>query len=123
MLLKHREHESVIKFNRMNSDRSILIFTDAAHANLLDGISNTSGLAVFIADKSGNMSPLSWRSNKIIWVVRSTLAADTLALQEGIKEALYVRHMKCEILGIHAKIIPIHSYIDSRSLLEALRST
>ena len=123
VLLKLREHESVIKFNRMNSDRSILIFTDAAHTNLSDGISSTSGLAVFIADKSGNMSPLSWRSNKIRRVVRSALAAETLALQESIEAALYVRHMMCEILGIHAKMIPIHSYIDSRSLLEALRST
>ena len=113
----------MVKFNKLNQPVHISVFTDASHANLPDKVSSTSGMVVFLADNSGNMSPVTWRSNKIRRVVRSTLAAECLALQEGIEEALYVRHMLCEILNLQESSVQVHAYIDSRSLLEALRST
>ena len=117
------EHQSVIRYNKLSDSVYIILFTDAAHANLPDKIGSTSGLLVFIADESGNMCPVSWRSNKVRRIVRSTLAAEALALQEGIEEAMYIRHMMCEMLDLQSHNLPIHAYIDSRSLLEALRST
>merc|ERR1712237_114608 len=74
VLLKLREHNSFIRYNKLFGSLSVLLFTDAAHANLEDKISSTSGLLVFIADEYGIISPLSWRSNKIRRAVRSTLA-------------------------------------------------
>ena len=123
VLVKLKEHESCIRYNVLGDSVSLLVYTDAAHANLPDGISSTGGLIVFIADSSGNMSPLSWRSNKCKRVVKSSLAAEALALELGIAEALYIRHMMREILHFSAEQLQIHAYIDSKSLLEALRST
>lgn len=101
----------------------IILFSDAAHANLNDGVSSTLGYVVFLANQR-KVCPLSWRTNKIKRVVRSTLAAETLSLQEGLEDAFYVKSVLADILGqktIHD--VPVIAYVDNKSLVEAVHST
>ena len=56
--------------------------------NLKDGASQ-SGHIIFLVVKNGNYSPISWQSKKIPHVVKSTFAAETLALQE-VAENCYI---------------------------------
>ena len=56
-------------------------------------------------------------------VVRSTIAAEALSLQEGLECSFYYRKMIEDILSISHKTIPIIAYVDNKSLIEALYST
>lgn len=98
----------------------IVVFTDASHANQADGISSTYGLIVFIFSGK-TCAPLSWRSGKIRRVVRSTLAAETLALVEGLEEAIFHQKLLSEI--IPGCSVPILGVVDNKSLVESVRST
>ena len=56
-------------------------------------------------------------------VVRSTIAAEALSLQEGLEAVFFYRTMVEEILGIPNKTIPITAYTDNKSVIEAVFST
>ena len=101
------------------SDFHVKVYTDASHANLPDGMSNTYGLVVFLVDCRGHMCPLSWRAGKIWRVVKSPLTAETRALLEGVEEAIYIRKMLSEM----CQNVPIDIFVENRSLVEALRRT
>ena len=55
-------------------------------------------------------------------VVRSTLPAGTLSLQEGLETGYYHREMLKDILGLEQKV-KIEAYVDNRSAREAILST
>ena len=55
-----------------------------------------------------------WNSSKVERVVRSTLAAETLALNEGCETALYLSQILEEIL--HLEYIPSTCLKDNKSL-------
>ncbi len=93
-----------------------------AHANI-DGVGSMAGRIVLLVDESGRCCPLSWKSNKIRRVVKSTLAADTLSMQEGLEDSIYLRSMVGELEGKEAVSIPIVLYIDKKSVREAILST
>ena len=97
-----------------------LVFTDASHANLSDGVSSAMGCVVFLVGRDGVCCTISWRANKIRRVVRSTLAAETMALQEGLEEAMYIRSLIFELKHVE---VPIVGYVDNKSLVEAVHST
>ena len=101
-------------------DWRIIVFTDAAHANLCDGVSSVRAFVVFLVGPENICCPLSWSANKIKRVVRSTIAAETLSLQTGIEEAVYLKKMITEILNVE---LPVTAVVDNRSLVEALHST
>ena len=42
--------------------------------------------------------PISWRANKIKRVVHSTLAAESLALAEGLEEAVFLKALLSEVI-------------------------
>ena len=52
---------------------------------------------MFIVDGKRNSCPIDWQGNKIKRVVRSTLAAETLSLQEGSEAAFYLRSIMKEL--------------------------
>ena len=115
------EYESSVRFSALQGELWFSVYTDAALGNLSDGVSSTSGILVFLVDKFKHVCPISWRSNKIQRVVNSTLAAETLALQVGINEAIYLRHMLCEMMP--EQDLPIDVYVDNRDIVDAIRST
>ena len=95
-------------------------FTDAAYGNLSDGVSSTAGYVVFAVGRD-KACPLSWRSNKIKRVVRSTLAAEVLACLEGLEDCLYLKAVMLELFrGIN---VPIIAYFDSKSFNDNIHST
>ena len=72
-----------------------------------------------------NVCPLSWISNKVRRKVSSTLSAETLALNDVLDDAVYLKHRISEIHhdNVRESKIPILAYIDNKSLDESLRST
>lgn len=99
---------------------SLCVYTDASHANLPDGVSSAMGCLVFVIGQGGASCIVSWRANKIKRVVRSTLAAETMALQQGLEEAIYIRSLVSELLSCE---LPIVAYVDNKSLVQAVYST
>lgn len=100
----------------------IVVFTDAAFANL-NKVDSTGAHVVFLVGENGKCCPIDWRANKIRRVVVSTLAAETLSLQEGISDALYVKHFIEEILGIKPNSIPVLAFTDHKGLVNSIHST
>jgi hypothetical protein len=117
-----RKTESYIHFPGLNEDVNhwrFVLFTDAAHANICQGTGSISAYTVFLTD--GTLCcPLDWQANKIKRVVRSTLAAETLGLQEGFEATFYLQNLLKEIFGI---LVPIHAYVDNKSVIDAIHST
>ena len=97
------------------------VFSDAAFANLKDGVSSTMAYIIFLVGENLRCCPLTWRAAKIRRVVRSTLAAETLALQESVDDVLGVRDMLCEMYPMLK--LPIMCKVDNQSVVDSLHST
>ena len=102
---------------------SIVVFTDASHANICNGQGSVGAHAVFVRNSHWKTCPLHWQAGKIKRVVKSSLAAEALSLQEGVDAALYTRHVLCEIMGVSPKTLPLIAYVDNKGLVEAVHST
>ena len=94
-------------------------YSDASFANLSD-CGSQGGFIIFLADESGNKCPIMWKSRKVRRVVKSTLAAETLALLEVAESAYYIGKI-LEDIGI-GKEVCIKCFVDNKSLVDALRS-
>ena len=68
----------------------IIMFSDA---NLSDGVSSMGAHIVFLVGTGNSCCPLPWTANKIKRVVRSTIAAEALSLQEGLEDAIFLRSL------------------------------
>ena len=113
---------SYIKIPRIEwCDLKLLVFADASFNNLGNGLSQ-GGHTVLIADSKGNCSPISWCSNRLRRVVRSTLAAETLSFPDGADSAFYTSRMMKDFFP-DATEPPIMCYTDSRSLFESAGSS
>ena len=121
-----KDIRSVITFPNLSnkvSDLKIVVFTDASLCNLNNGTGSTAAYIVWLMDCHGKCSPLSWHAGKIKRVVRSTIAAEALSLQEGLESGFYYRKMLEDIFGISTKTIPVIAYVDNKSVIEAVYST
>ena len=58
----------------------LVVYTDASYENLPDGVSSAGGNIIFIVGENNRCCPISWCSNKIKRVVKSTIAAEALSL-------------------------------------------
>ena len=85
---KCKKETAVTKFPSLRFDipMKMILFSDASFANLPDNVSSSLGYIIFIMNHNDNSSAISWRVNRIKRICRSTLAAETMALIEGIKE-------------------------------------
>ncbi len=81
----------------MSKPLSMVIFTDASYANLPDKVSSSLGFVIFLVDQNLKCCLISWKSNKIKRVCRSTLSAETMALVEGLEECLYLKSVLQEM--------------------------
>ena len=73
-----------------------------------------------------NCSPLHWQSRKLKRVIKSTLAAECLALQDAAENGMYLKTLIQEILGADTETpidTSIHSLTDNKSLVDSLHST
>ena len=76
-----------------------IVFSDASHASPPDGVSSSLGYIIFMSD-GVNSCPISWKSGKIQRVVRSTLAAEALALGEAADVAYFLAMFVKEALKL-----------------------
>lgn len=105
-------------------DSELLLFTDASYANLSDKVSSAGGYLILLKGKNGRLCPISWASKKIKRVVKSTLAAEALALVEGLDACYFVRSILQEMIQVKEENgIPIKCYTDNKSLSENIHST
>ena len=101
----------------------ILVYTDASFGNVSNGTGSVGGQLIFLTDKNKSVALLDWHSGKVKRVVRSTLAAETLSLVEGLESAIYHRVLMSELSGKNTESFVIDAIIDNKSCVEALRST
>ena len=94
---------------------NIVVYSDASHANICDGTGSTGGCIIFLA-ASNRCSPLMWKASKLKRVCRSSAAAEGLSLSDALDEALFIRIMLCQMLGVHNETIPIIAYTDHEGL-------
>ena len=115
-----KSHHSLLKFPNFTSlsSLSLVVFSDAAYANLPRGYSQ-GGYIVFITDGE-NSCPLTWSSIKLKRVVRSTLAAELLAFLEGYEAAFYIRSIMLPIISSTMNIIAV---TDCKSLFDAAQTS
>lgn len=120
-----QEIDSLLTFPNLlkESNLKIILFTDASLGNVSNGTGSTGAYILWIMDQNGNCCPISWQANKIKRVVRSTIAAEALSLQEGIEAGIYYRHMLASILNCPTNSVHIHVFIDNKSVIEAVFST
>ena len=111
--------EVTLKFPRLKDPLHLQTFCDASYANLSNGGSQ-GGMFVFLADKEGQVAPLSCTSKRLRRVCRSTISAETMAMLDSIDTCIWLRHIIEEINGA---ISAVKVKTDNMSLTEAVHST
>ena len=99
----------------------LVVFSDAAHANLCDGTGSVGAHVVMIVGERSRCAVVSWHAAKIKRVVKSSLAAEALSLEEAVEDGIYIKHTLQMLLG--PVQLPMHAVVDNRSLVEAVHST
>ena len=94
----------------------LVVFSDASHANLKGGASQF-GYVVLLVDHTGTTNIIKWVSKKISRVVKSTLAAETLALMEAAQNAFFIKCLLESMLNI-GNTYEIFCLCDNQSLVE-----
>ena len=97
------------------------IFADVSHGNLSDGGSQSGYLIMLVGD-DGKCSLLNWQSKRIKHVLRGTLVAETLALNDAVDDGIYISEIVSELLFNEAKSLPIEIYTNSKSWYNAIKS-
>ncbi|KAK6178359.1 hypothetical protein SNE40_013155 [Patella caerulea] len=91
----------------------LIIYSDASFGNLSDGNSQ-GGHIILLCGSNGQFHPISWQSQKIRRIVRSTLAAETLSLADALDNSIFLSTLFGELLyNQSSKCIPIKCIIDS----------
>ena len=115
----------MLQFPSLGNLESLYItcFSDASFANLKSGASQ-GGFVIFLCG-SEKFSPTAWKSRKLKRVVKSTLSAETLALEEALESYFMIRSLLCEVSNkeTHPDIFLVHCYTDNKSLVETVNST
>jgi len=88
-----KDIKSIILFPNLHQEFKnweIIVFTDASLANICCGKGSIGAHIVWLKNDEGRCCPLAWQANKIKRVVRSTIAAEALSLQEGLESGFII---------------------------------
>lgn len=111
-----------IKFAVLNLSRcSILINSDASYGCLPDG-SSQGGFIIFLCDERERCVPITWSTTKIKRIVRSTLAAECMALQDTTDTGILISSLFSELMDCESEPLKIVCKTDSKGLYKALFS-
>ena len=77
----------------------ITAYSDASFANLNDGGSQ-GGYIIFLVGSNNKYMPIAWQSKRIKRIVKSTLAAETLAMVDMAEACIYYRKLLLELLQL-----------------------
>ena len=97
------------------------VFSDAAHANLKNEASQL-GYVILLVDERGTTNLIKWNSKKISRVVKSSLAAETLALLEAADNAFYIQKL-LESITCVPDSNQIRCFTDNMSIVEHISTT
>ena len=96
--------------------------SDASYMKIKDSISGS--LVILSNINNQTAVPLYWKSKKIVKMTTSTKDAETHALFKGVADAVFVAsNLETLLFGDVQNRIAVHSYIDSKPLLESIAST
>ena len=123
VIKKLKQSPGHVTYVPIENDPKIIVYTDASFGNLVDSGSQGAFL-IFLVDRKQNYNLISWQSKRIRRVTKSSLAAETLSLSEGLDNAYYVASLYNEILyNGNENLFPNEAYIDNKSLFNSLQST
>ena len=97
----------------------IVVYSDASYKNLPNCGSQGAHI-ILVCDEDNHCAPIQWQSKKVKRVVESTMAAECLALLDGVENAYYFKTMFRELLDIDMKI---DCFVDNNSLVENVYSS
>ncbi len=125
IVCKLKSKKVVLNFQYLGKDSALkmVVYSDASFGNLSDG-GTQGGHLIVLMGENGKFSPLSWQSKRVKRIVRSTLAGETLAMSDGIDNAIFLTTLFSELTtGDTEHAIPIICVTDNHSLVDALKST
>ncbi|CAE7023992.1 RE1 [Symbiodinium sp. CCMP2456] len=113
----------------------IIAFSDASWANA-EGLKSQAGFLTFVAGpevmtvQGDQASLMDWRSHRIQRQCRSTLAAETMAMDTAFDSGIFLRELLAEVLvqsympvqsgSLPPEFLPVHPVTDCRSLFDLL---
>ena len=102
------------------SSTHVVMFSDASFNNHPNG-SSQGGYIVMIVDKHNQSCPISWKSNKVRRIARSTLAAETLVFTDGCDAAYFINQLaqEAQIVSSDSQIL---TYTDNKSLHDSVNT-
>ena len=102
----------------------IVCYCDASFGSL-ESCGSQGGYVVFLEGSNGNHMPISWQSNRIKRVVKSTHAAETLAMVDAMEASIYYQSYLLDLLGLpdDLNLIPIHCKTDNKALFQSVMTT
>ena len=121
---KSKQNEVKIRYSAKFdlSSCKILGYTDSSFGNLPDGGSQ-GALVLFLIDRQGLGSLLSWQSRRIRRVANSSLSAECIAAVECLEISVYTQTLLCDLIARDPKDVPISILTDNKSLVDNVHST
>ena len=117
-----KKHDAKVIIPQLDfSTVQITIYTDSNLNNLPNGGSQE-GHIVFLSDKDNNYVPISWVSQRIQRVVRSTLAAEAVSLNNACDDGVFLGRILNGVLG-NSTPLPIVAYTDNKSTHDSINSS
>ena len=115
-LRKKNHGPSFIIYPKLDaSELKVIVYTDASHGSLDDGMKSCQGYIVFLAD-STRCAALDWGCKKIDKTCNSVLEAEGAALGWGLSHAEIIRDNVCSLLNRDTKHIPLIARVDCKTL-------
>ena len=125
LIVKAKSTKMLMKYQHLGPDNelSLTVFCDASFGNLRDGGSQ-GGYLILLVGEDGKFSPIWWNSKKLRRIVRSTLAAETLSMADGIDMAVFLSTLFAELTTgkVGEPALPIVCVTDCMSLFDAIKS-
>ena len=119
---KIKDNHYNIEYQPLGDKIKIVLFPDAAFANHEDGGSQ-GGHLVFLVDENSKFNLISWQSKRIKRAVCSSLAAETLALSDGVDHAIYLSVLFKELYPkFKTTDIAIEIFTNNKLLHDAIHS-
>ena len=117
-----RESSQIAVPSMVDSSWELEAYSDSSFANV-EGTKSQGGYIIFVSDRNGHACPIAWQSQKVKRVVKSTHAAETLALVDAAEASIYYKSFIQEILGTkRPDRLPILCKTDSAAVHSSVHS-
>ena len=81
------------------------------------------GYIIFVTDSEGCRCSIACSQDFVRRVVKSTIAAETLALLEAAEAGILYSVLLSQAIGVPDGSIPVKCFVDNRSIMDAAHST